>query len=212
VIYGTTRRDLLWLVAAGALLPLLRRPALAGSIAGSVVAMQGPCVVESQGGTKPLKMGDPIAVADTIQSPANGGVKVAMSDGSALSLAADTRVTVTQYQADAGGKRLGAVLTLAQGLLRAVVASMDHPASFDVATAVGTAAAHGTDWFIETHPGWAQVGVLSGSVSLSSAATGHSVTIPNRWGARLEAGRDPVSARIWSPSEFQAVIARTDIR
>jgi hypothetical protein len=37
------------------------------------------------------------------------------------------------------------------------------------------------------------------------------VTIPSRWGARLEAGRDPVPARVWAPEEFQAVISRTDV-
>jgi hypothetical protein len=56
-----------------------------------------------------------------------------------------------------------------------------------------------------------QVGVLTGSVSMRSAATGRGETIPARWGARLEAGRDPVPARLWSPAEFQAVISRTDV-
>ena len=35
--------------------------------------------------------------------------------------------------------------------------------------------------------------------------------IPARWGARLEAGRDPVPPRVWSQAEFDAVIARTDV-
>jgi hypothetical protein len=68
-----------------------------------------------------------------------------------------------------------------------------------------------TDWFIEAKAGSAQVGVLTGSVVLSSAATGRAVTIPARWGARLEAGRDPVEARVWAPEEFQAVISRTSL-
>ena len=56
-----------------------------------------------------------------------------------------------------------------------------------------------------------RVGVLTGEVSLSSKATGRSVAIPAHWGARLEAGRDPVMARVWTPQEFQAVINRTDV-
>jgi hypothetical protein len=206
-----TRRGVLWLAGASALSPIIGRPAFAGSAAGNVVAVQGSCVVEGQGGTNPLTIGHPIAVGDAIRTPADGGVKMAMSDGSWVSVAANTRVAVTTYQIDASGMHGSAVLTLAQGLLRAA-APADHAATFQVATAVGSGAAHGTDWFIETQPGWAQVGVMSGSVSLSSATTGHSVTIPSRWGARLEAGHDPVSARVWAPAEFQAVIARTDIR
>ena len=64
---------------------------------------------------------------------------------------------------------------------------------------------------MESKPGSAQVGVLSGNVVLRSGATGREVAIPARWGARLEAGRDPVEARVWAPQEFQAVISRTDV-
>jgi hypothetical protein len=57
-----------------------------------------------------------------------------------------------------------------------------------------------------------QVGVLSGSVEMTSTATKRHETIPARWGARLEAGRDPVPPRVWSEAEFDAVIARTDVK
>jgi hypothetical protein len=135
-----------------------------------------------------------------------------MSDGSVISLASGTQVTLAAYQTDASGQRQNAQLSLAQGLLRAVVSPVDHPSTFEVSTAVGTAAVRSTDWFIEAKPGSAQVGVLTGSVVLSSAATNaQSVAIPARWGARLEAGRDPVEARVWAPQEFQAVISRTDV-
>jgi len=134
-----------------------------------------------------------------------------MADGSVVSLAAGTRMTVAAYQTGPGGERQNAQLALSGGLLRAVVSQVDHPASFEVSTAVGTAAVRSTDWFIEAKPGSAQVGVLTGSVSLTSRATGRSELIPSRWGARLEAGRDPVPARLWAPQEFQAVIARTDV-
>jgi hypothetical protein len=46
---------------------------------------------------------------------------------------------------------------------------------------------------------------------MTSTATKHRETIPARWGARLEAGRDPVPPRVWSPAEFAAVTARTDV-
>ena len=43
-------------------------------------------------------------------------------------------------------------------------------------------------------------------------ATRRPVTIPARWGARLEVGRDPVQPRVWSAAEFDGVIARTDVK
>jgi len=206
-----TRRKVLYLLGASALPSSLYRPALADTAAGNVVAMHGQCVVEKQGRSTPLKVGDVVAVSDTITVAIDGKLKLRMSDGSVISLAPGTRMTVTSYQTDAGGQRQNAQLALAQGLLRAVVAPVDRPAKFEVSTAVGTAAVRSTDWFIEIQPNATQVGVLTGSVSLTGTATGRSVTIPTRWGARLEAGRDPVLARVWTPAEFQAVITRTDV-
>jgi hypothetical protein len=205
-----TRRKALTATGAALLLSLPRR-ALATGSAGKVVGMRGQCAVERNGQSAPLKLGDAIAAADTIAVPADGRLKVRLDEGSVISLASGTRMTLTECQVDAGGHRQNVQLSLASGLVRAVVAPVDHPAKFEVSTAVGTAAVRSTDWFIEAQPGSAQVGVLEGSVVLTSSATGRAVTIPTRWGARLEAGRDPVQARVWAPAEFQAVTSRTDV-
>jgi len=179
--------------------------------AGSVVGVSGECFVESAGVRSPLALGRAIQVGDSVDVGAGAKLKLRMTDGSVVSLASGAHLTVAAYQTDAGGARQSAELSLAQGLLRAVVAPVDHPASFEVKTAVGTAAVRSTDWFVEIQPNATQVGVLTGSVVLTSGATGRSVTIPARWGARLEASRDPVLARVWSTAEFQAVIDRTDV-
>jgi hypothetical protein len=205
------RRDLIFAAGATALLTLPPGSAVAEGPAASVVGLVGQCTVERGGRPTALKLGDAVAVSETIDVPAAGKLKLRMGDGSIVSLAASTRMTIAAYQADTAGHRDTAQLSLSQGLLRAVVAPVEHPSSFEVSTAVGTAAVRSTDWFIEAKPGSAQVGVLSGTVVLSSAATRRSVTIPARWGARLEAGRDPVEARVWAPQEFQAVMSRTDL-
>jgi hypothetical protein len=180
--------------------------------AGTVVGLSGACVVESGGARGPAKLGQPVQVGDSVDVPADGKMKLRMSDGSVVSVAAGTRMTVASYGVDGAGQRQEAKLSLAQGLLRAVVAPVDRPASFEVSTAVGTAAARSTDWFVEGSATSMQVGVLSGSVAMTSRATQRAVVIPPRWGARLEAGRDPVSPRVWSQAEFDAVTARTDVK
>ena len=205
------RRWVFRLFSGAAMLPLLHRFARADTTAGNVVGLVGQCSAERQGHLAPLKLGDAISVSDTIDVPADGKLKLRMSDGSVISLASGTKMTVSTYQMASGGQRQSAQLDLVQGLMRAVVTSVDHPSTFEVRTAVGTAAVRSTDWFMDAKPGSAQVGVLTGSVVLSSAATNRSVTIPTHWGARLEAGRDPVEARVWSSQEFRAVIARTDL-
>lgn len=198
------------LVAAA--LSLLAVGVAAAAPAGTVVGLSGACVVESGGARAPAKLGQPVQVGDTVDIPADGKMKLRMSDGSVVSVAAGTRMTLAAYGVDGAGQRQGATLSIAQGLLRAVVAPVDRPASFEVTTAVGTAAARSTDWFVEGSATAMQVGVLSGSVAMTSGATQRAVVIPARWGARLEAGRDPVSPRLWSQAEFDAVMARTDVK
>jgi hypothetical protein len=102
-------------------------------------------------------------------------------------------------------------LSLGVGLLRAVVSALSGLAHFEVDTATGVAAVRSTDWFIEARPGSTQVGVLDGRVSLKSVTTGREIVIPARWGARVEAGRDPVPARVWTEAEFADFIGRTNL-
>jgi hypothetical protein len=185
--------------------------ARAATLAGTVVGLSGACFVEGEGRRTALKIGDVLQVTDTVEVPASGKLKVRMQDGSVIAVASGTRMTIAAYVVDASGQRQDAKLSLAAGLLRAVVAPVERPARFEVETAVGVAAVRSTDWFIEATPGATQVGVLTGSVSLTSTATKRAVAIPARWGARLEAGRDPVPARVWTAAEFAAVIARTAV-
>jgi hypothetical protein len=132
-----------------------------------------------------------------------------MKDGSVISAASGTRVSIDTYEAD--GQRRDAKLSLVSGLIRAAVSAVSQPSRFEVETATGVAAVRSTDWFVEARPDSTQVGVLEGSVSLTSSATRRSLTIPARWGARVEAGRSPVPARVWTKSEFDDVIARTAV-
>jgi hypothetical protein len=123
-----------------------------------------------------------------------------------ISAASGTSVTIANY-GSAGSSR-AAKLWLMQGLLR--ITSVTRP--FDVSTAVGNASvgSDSADWFIKTQAGSAQVGVLAGIIDLTNVVTGQSVSIPARWGTRLETGRVPVVPRVWTQMEFNAVIRVTE--
>ena len=84
-----------------------------------------------------------------------------------------------------------------------MVASVKGSSHFEVDTATGVAAVRSTDWFIEARPGSTQVGVLEGRVSLAKRRHRNRDRIPARWGARVEAGRDPVPARVWSSGRIR---------
>jgi len=116
---------------------------------------------------------------------------------------------VTSYSIDGSGRNVR--LRLMGGALRAQVTSVTGPSTFEVSTAGGTASvgSASADWFIKAQVDSAQVGVLAGTVDLTSIVTGQSVSIPAHWGTRLEAGLDPVLPRLWAQAEFDAVIHLT---
>ena len=185
---------MLWADAAPAVTP-----------AGTAVAVSGSCTARGRA----LKPGNAVQAGDTVDVPAGGKLKLRMADGSVISVAPGSSMTVESYYVGGAGRHVK--LSLTQGLLRAVVAPVGGPSTFEVSTAVGAAAVRSgsADWFINAQPGSAQVGVLDGDVDLTSAATGRLVSIVSHWGTRLEAGRDPVPPRNWTEAEFDAVTDST---
>jgi hypothetical protein len=202
------------LTALVAVLAVLRVPGAAavGPQAGEVLALFGQCFVEVAGHKSPLKLGDAIHIGDTLDTAAGAKLKLRMNDGSVIAVASDSRVTIAEYRIGEGGESRAATLSLGEGLLRAVVSTLRGPPRFEVDTATSVAAVRSTDWFIEARPGSTQVGVLEGRVSLKSASTGQEIVIPARWGARVEAGKDPVPARVWTAAEFADFIQRTNLQ
>ncbi|HUB97052.1 MAG TPA: FecR family protein [Stellaceae bacterium] len=198
------------LTAAAALLAIVSATAASAQSVGEVLAMGGQCFLSAAGQRSALKIGDAVHVGDSVDVPQGAKLKLRMADGTIISVAADSHLTINQY-ALGGTEKRDARFDLANGLLRAVVTAVGQPQKFEVSTATGVAAVRSTDWFIEAKPGSAQVGVLGGEVAFSSVATGKTVEIPARWGSRIEMGRDPVPARVWTKAEFDAVIARTNV-
>jgi hypothetical protein len=197
-----------------AIVAVLALPSVRGAAApqaGEVLALFGQCFVDSGGRRSPLQLGDAVHVGDAVDVGAAAKLKLRMNDGSVIALAAGSRLTIADYRVSAGGESRDATLSLGGGLLRAMVVPLNGPPHFEVDTATGVAAVRSTDWFIEAQPGGTQVGVLAGRVSLKSVATGKEIVIPAHWGARVEAGRDPVPARVWSGAEFDDFIRRTSL-
>ena len=185
--------------------------ALAADNAGTVLALKGDCIADPAGAHLALKIGDPVAVGQTIETGDGAKLKLQMVDGSVISAGSNSRITIQSYGKDASGGR-DVALALASGLLRAVVAPAAQPSRFEVSTATGVAAVRSTDWFAEAKAdGTTIVGVLQGKVALAGRKTKAAVLIPERQGARVSAGTDPTAPRPWSDAEFADVIGRTDL-
>jgi hypothetical protein len=177
----------------------------AATSAATVIAVSGSCTDHG----RVLNRGETVQIGDTLDVPAGGNLKLQMADGSVISVAPDSTMTVATYSIDGSGRDVR--LSLTRGALRAQVTSGTGPSKFAVSTAAGTASVDSAsaDWFIKAQPDSAQVGVLAGTIDLSSGDTGESVSIPAHWGTRLEKGLNPVLPRVWAQREFNAVIRLT---
>jgi hypothetical protein len=184
-------------------------PAWAGERAGEVLALVGACAADGADGRRALASGAPVAVGDVVTVAAGGRLKLRMVDGSVVSLSENSSVTIAKFAVS--GDARDARLDLAKGLIRAVVSKMGQPSTFEVGTATAVAAVRSTDWFLEALPQFTRLGVLHGRVALTSAATGKAVEVPDRFGARVEPGKDPITPRLWSDAEFDDYIRATAI-
>jgi hypothetical protein len=195
----------------GFLLVLMAVAAQAQTAAGKVVGSAGDCFVERGSQHVAIKLGSSVDVGDVVNVPADGKIKLRMSDGSILSIAAGSKMTISGYTVDAQGKRQDVALSLGAGLLRAVVSPVERPTTFEVKTATGTAAVRSTDWFIEVNAAGTGVAVRQGSVNLRSDTTGVIVLIPQGFSSSLANGQNPTPPERMSAAAFAALIARVEI-
>ena len=106
--------------------------AAAATPAGTVVAVSGSCTDRG----RVLKLGGTVQISDTVDVPEDGNLKLQMADGSVISVAPGSSMTVASYNYGGSGRHVR--LSLTQGLLRAHVTPVTGPSTFEVSTAVGT--------------------------------------------------------------------------
>jgi hypothetical protein len=190
------------------------RPGLAAEAAGEVVSFNGECYVQSGDQRSPLKVGDTIHVGDVIEVPEAARLRLTMADGSVVSLASGSQLTVESYEVTPDGDRRAARLRLGNGLFRAVVSKPKQPAPFEVDTPTGLAAARNTDWFVEAAPDTTRVSVLDGTVALGKpgATLAAAVTIPPQSTSEATAKAPPSAPQHVGKAEFARLKARTQVR
>jgi len=190
------------------LMLLLRQPAVAETC-GEVLALSGSALIETNGQQRQAALGDPVQVGDTINVSQDARLRLRMGDGSIVTLAPGTQMTVGKYDVDGGGIRHDAELTMAAGLLHAVVSAGGGVPNFEVKTATGVAAVRGTDWYVDSQGNRTQVYVVTGEVSLTDPAGHGPVMIPPMSASAVGNGEQPAPIRAVTQLELQTLAART---
>lgn len=177
-------------------------------VVGSVIGVRGDVALETAGERHALALRDPVHVADTIVSGA-GKAKIALNDGSIVSVGENSRVVFRDYQSTANG--LKTRLGLLQGVLHFFVKRSVAGAQFEVDTETAVAAVRGTDWLMEATPDRTSVAVLQGAVAVSgrgeSAGPPALLDQPGQ-GVDVARGEARMPVRLWSAERLATTLAR----
>jgi hypothetical protein len=144
-------------------------PGLAGAadiVVGSVVAVRGDVFADTgSGAQQPLAVNAPVHRGDTIVT-GRGKAKVALSDGSILSIGENTRLQISHFTSPDANPTVR--LNLLSGVLRPLVSRTTSTGSFEVETQTAIAAVRGTEWLMEATADNTAVALLRGRVAVSS--------------------------------------------
>lgn len=177
-------------------------------IVGSVLAVRGAVFRDIDGRQQPLLANTPVHRGDTIAST-SGKAKIALDDGTIISIAENSRLRIADYSHAAGNFKTR--LSLISGLLRLLVAKVTSGGTFEVETETAIAAVRGTDWVIEATPERTSVALVSGLVAVSSRDGQAQSTVvldaPGQ-GTDVRRGSTPTAAARWGAERFNNTLAR----
>jgi hypothetical protein len=175
---------------------------------GSVLAARGAVFLDTAGVQQPIVAGTPVNRGDTIVTAA-GKVKIALGNGSIISVGENSRLRIVGHAATSGDvkTRVG----LISGALRLFVAKVTPSGKFEVETETAIAAVRGTDWVIEATPDLTSVALVSGVVAVS-ARDGQSrtpvVLDSSGQGTDVRRGETPTPVVRWGAQRFATTLAR----
>jgi hypothetical protein len=125
------------------LLPVLP-PTLYGAPVGKMTHIEGRVDITSGGETRPVSLGDPVSIGDTLRAKSKARGEVTFLDGNILRLAENTRIRITDYR-EGDGK--ASKLELSRGKVQNIVSKLAPNALYEVHTPTAVCGVRGTNFF-----------------------------------------------------------------
>lgn len=146
----------------------------ANSSAGEVTRIVSPVEMDRGAQQLPAALQSPVYWNDLLRSGRLGRARVALNDGSLLSLGSESSLRVLQH--DAAAQQT--VLDLAAGRMRGQVMKLTRPgAKFEIRTPSAVAGLVGTDFYLCVTPDFTEMIVFDGIVRLTNLANGQAVNV-----------------------------------
>lgn len=142
-------------------------------VVGVVAALRGSATVRTSGDANAvaLAVAAPVHEGDTVLTGADSRLKLALRDGSRLSLGAYTELKIDHLALGPAGGGEASKFTQLSGYVRAVVAPVRQPEQFEIQTPSMVAAVRGTDWIENYEAGATQIFVARGKVLATGVGT-----------------------------------------
>ena len=174
-----------------------------------VTSAAGTVQVQMPGAApRTLRQGDEVVRGATVTTGPASTVVLRFNDGQIAALTANSRMTVSQYDYDAGTQRGSILLSLVQGGMRAITGLIgrNSPERVSYRAATATIGIRGTDVTIITNEGHVMVSVTDGAVSF----TFRSETVVIRAGEAIHARPDGTFSR-GAIAQIQAELMKTPL-
>lgn len=179
---------------------------------GEVIALRGSCTVVRSTGAAPLTVGASILRADRIVTAPDARIKIRFHDGTVIALGSGSELVPADYAVESGVRR-SAVLSMIQGLFRAVVTPGLPNSRFELRTSTAAASVRSTDWMAQTSVENTSVFVADGAVEVSSLppAPPESVLLRSGEGTDVPAAAVPIGPVRWSQRRIDALVSATTV-
>jgi ferric-dicitrate binding protein FerR (iron transport regulator) len=182
------------------------RAQVASDAVGTVTGLSGPASAWSDGTPRALRLGSGVHRGETLRTLTGAKLAVRFSDGSVLTLGADSQAAVSAFAPE----RANAAMRLVRGILRLVIDPARRWQRFEVETRSAVAAARSTEWVVSIDAeGATAVFAVSGRVEV--LAQNASVTLGAGDGTDVPAGQPPGEVKQWGQARVDRVLAATTL-
>ncbi len=191
-------------IAAGAPPAIAAEPAVA-----RVVQQEGSARVIRNDDARPLGQGATVFARDRIVTDEGGRLKIEFADRSLIVIGSDTQIFIADYAISRNDQRLGAILSLLSGIVRAVVASPGG--HFDISSRAAVASARSTEWLMEADGGRTAVFAAAGSVAVQAVGTNALALLEPGQGTDVTVDGAATPPKPWGRARVDSYFARVHL-
>jgi hypothetical protein len=148
---------------------------------GQATKVTGDVKVSRDGADLPVSVGTAFQLGDVIRTGPGARLRVRFIDGSILTFAQTTTLSIDIFSIDSSNKSRSVILTMLQGIVDAAAAkSGESKFDYEIHTGSGYSAVRGTEWIVAAQPATTSVFVISGMVEVGTASGGGKPVLVDR--------------------------------